>query len=104
MIFLKAFRVTVEIVAIAKALLNPGLFSFTMFNQRRQFIKFLLLFISKLVQFLGCFFLFNFNLFAFLSNFFLFCARIALPGMLLLLKIAPWGSSNEAIDANSKTT
>lgn len=30
--------------------------------------------------------------------FFLFCALIALPGLLLLFKIAPWNTSNEALE------
>jgi PAT family beta-lactamase induction signal transducer AmpG len=34
------------------------------------------------------------------SAFYIVCALAALPGMLLLMKIAPWGSSNEDIDAN----
>jgi PAT family beta-lactamase induction signal transducer AmpG len=34
------------------------------------------------------------------SSFYIVCALAALPGMLLLMKIAPWGSSNEDIDAN----
>ena len=34
------------------------------------------------------------------SGFYIVCALAALPGMLLLVKIAPWGSGNEAIDAN----
>ena len=34
------------------------------------------------------------------SGFYLTCALAALPGMLLLMKIAPWGSSNEEIDAS----
>ncbi len=32
--------------------------------------------------------------------FYVACALAALPGMLLLLRVAPWGSSNEEIDAN----
>ena len=35
-------------------------------------------------------------------GFYTVCALIALPGMLLLLRIAPWGSSNEDIDASMK--
>ena len=34
------------------------------------------------------------------TGFYVFCALAALPGMVLLVRIAPWGSSNEAIDAN----
>ncbi len=30
--------------------------------------------------------------------FYYFCALIAIPGMLILLKIAPWGSTNEALE------
>ncbi len=33
-------------------------------------------------------------------GFYVTCALVALPGMLLLLRIAPWGSSNEDIDAS----
>jgi PAT family beta-lactamase induction signal transducer AmpG len=33
-------------------------------------------------------------------GFYIICALVALPGMLLLMRIAPWGSSNEEIDAN----
>ncbi len=33
-------------------------------------------------------------------GFYVACALAALPGMLLLLRVAPWGSSNEEIDAN----
>ncbi len=36
------------------------------------------------------------------SGFYFACALAALPGMLLLLRVAPWGSSNEDIDANIK--
>ena len=36
------------------------------------------------------------------SGFYIACALVALPGMLLLLRIAPWGSSNEDIDASIK--
>ncbi|MGB3648552.1 MAG: AmpG family muropeptide MFS transporter [Desulfobulbales bacterium] len=34
------------------------------------------------------------------SGFYIVCALVALPGMLLLIRIAPWGSSNEEIDAS----
>jgi PAT family beta-lactamase induction signal transducer AmpG len=34
------------------------------------------------------------------SGFYTVCALAALPGLLLLVRIAPWGSSNEVIDAN----
>ena len=34
------------------------------------------------------------------SGFYIACALVALPGMLLLIRIAPWGSSNEEIDAS----
>jgi len=34
------------------------------------------------------------------SGFYIACALAALPGMVLLMKIAPWGSSNEDIDAS----
>jgi len=37
------------------------------------------------------------------SGFYITCALVALPGMLLLIRIAPWGSSNEEIDANVGT-
>jgi PAT family beta-lactamase induction signal transducer AmpG len=33
-------------------------------------------------------------------GFYITCALVALPGMLLLMRIAPWGSSNEDIDAS----
>ncbi|MFC1845070.1 AmpG family muropeptide MFS transporter [Thermodesulfobacteriota bacterium] len=33
-------------------------------------------------------------------GFYIICALVAIPGMLLLMRIAPWGSSNEEIDAN----
>jgi PAT family beta-lactamase induction signal transducer AmpG len=33
-------------------------------------------------------------------GFYVACAVVALPGMLLLVRIAPWGSSNEKIDAS----
>jgi PAT family beta-lactamase induction signal transducer AmpG len=36
------------------------------------------------------------------SGFYIACALAALPGMLLLLRIAPWGSSNEDIDASMR--
>jgi PAT family beta-lactamase induction signal transducer AmpG len=36
------------------------------------------------------------------SGFYIVCALAALPGMLLLIRIAPWGSSNEQIDANMR--
>jgi PAT family beta-lactamase induction signal transducer AmpG len=36
-------------------------------------------------------------------GFYSVCALVALPGMILLFKIAPWGSSNEAIDASIDT-
>jgi PAT family beta-lactamase induction signal transducer AmpG len=36
------------------------------------------------------------------SGFYIVCAIAALPGMLLLIRIAPWGSSNEQIDANMR--
>jgi PAT family beta-lactamase induction signal transducer AmpG len=36
------------------------------------------------------------------SGFYIVCALVALPGMLLLIWIAPWGSSNEEIDASMK--
>jgi len=36
------------------------------------------------------------------SGFYIVCALAALPGMLLLFRIAPWGSSNEEIDANMR--
>jgi PAT family beta-lactamase induction signal transducer AmpG len=35
-------------------------------------------------------------------GFYTICALVALPGMFLLLRIAPWGSSNEDIDASIK--
>jgi len=35
-------------------------------------------------------------------GFYIICALVALPGMLLLMRIAPWGSSNEDIDASIK--
>ncbi|KPK26145.1 MAG: hypothetical protein AMJ61_09935 [Desulfobacterales bacterium SG8_35_2] len=34
------------------------------------------------------------------TGFYTVCALVALPGMLLLLRVAPWGSRNEEIDAN----
>jgi PAT family beta-lactamase induction signal transducer AmpG len=34
-------------------------------------------------------------------GFYTVCALVALPGMLLLVRIAPWGSTNEDIDASS---
>ncbi|MGW8287214.1 MAG: AmpG family muropeptide MFS transporter [Desulfobulbales bacterium] len=34
--------------------------------------------------------------------FYIVCSLVALPGLLLLLRIAPWGSSNEEIDASIK--
>jgi len=34
------------------------------------------------------------------TGFYIICALVALPGMLLLMRIAPWGSSNEDIDAS----
>jgi PAT family beta-lactamase induction signal transducer AmpG len=34
--------------------------------------------------------------------FYIVCSLVALPGLLLLLRIAPWGSSNEKIDASIK--
>jgi PAT family beta-lactamase induction signal transducer AmpG len=34
------------------------------------------------------------------TGFYITCALVALPGMLLLFRIAPWGSSNEDIDAS----
>jgi len=34
------------------------------------------------------------------SGFYIACALAALPGMLLLLRVAPWGSSNAEIDAD----
>jgi len=34
------------------------------------------------------------------SGFYITCALVAVPGMLLLIRIAPWGSSNEEIDAS----
>ena len=34
------------------------------------------------------------------SGFYIVCALVALPGMLLLIRIAPWGSSNQEIDAS----
>jgi PAT family beta-lactamase induction signal transducer AmpG len=34
--------------------------------------------------------------------FYILCSLVALPGLLLLLRIAPWGSSNEEIDASIK--
>jgi PAT family beta-lactamase induction signal transducer AmpG len=37
-------------------------------------------------------------------GFYIACALVALPGMLLLIRIAPWGSSNEEIDASIETT
>ena len=37
------------------------------------------------------------------SGFYITCALVAVPGMLLLIRIAPWGSSNEEIDANVGT-
>ena len=36
------------------------------------------------------------------AGFYITCSLIALPGMLLLVRIAPWGSSNEEIDASLK--
>jgi len=33
-------------------------------------------------------------------GFYIICALVALPGMFLLMRIAPWGSSNEDIDAS----
>jgi PAT family beta-lactamase induction signal transducer AmpG len=36
------------------------------------------------------------------SGFYIACALAAIPGMMLLVKIAPWGSSNEDIDASLK--
>jgi PAT family beta-lactamase induction signal transducer AmpG len=35
-------------------------------------------------------------------GFYIACALVALPGMLLLIRIAPWGSSNEEIDADAQ--
>jgi PAT family beta-lactamase induction signal transducer AmpG len=35
-------------------------------------------------------------------GFYTVCALVALPGMLLLLRIAPWGSSNEDIDVSMR--
>jgi PAT family beta-lactamase induction signal transducer AmpG len=34
------------------------------------------------------------------AGFYAACALVALPGMLLLFRVAPWGSRNEEIDAN----
>ena len=34
------------------------------------------------------------------SGFYIVCALVAMPGMLLLIRIAPWGSSNQEIDAS----
>jgi len=34
------------------------------------------------------------------TGFYITCALVALPGMLLLMRIAPWGSSNQDIDAS----
>ena len=36
------------------------------------------------------------------TGFYIACSLAAVPGMLLLLRIAPWGSSNEEIDASMK--
>jgi PAT family beta-lactamase induction signal transducer AmpG len=36
------------------------------------------------------------------AGFYITCSLIALPGMLLLVRIAPWGSSNKEIDASLK--
>ncbi len=36
------------------------------------------------------------------TGFYAICALVALPGMLLLLRVAPWGSSNEEIDASTR--
>jgi PAT family beta-lactamase induction signal transducer AmpG len=36
-------------------------------------------------------------------TFYIICALIAVPGMLLLMRIAPWGSSNDEIDANMRS-
>ncbi|MBW2483929.1 MAG: AmpG family muropeptide MFS transporter [Deltaproteobacteria bacterium] len=36
------------------------------------------------------------------AGFYITCSLIALPGILLLVRIAPWGSSNEEIDASLK--
>jgi len=36
-------------------------------------------------------------------GFYIACSLVALPGMLLLLRIAPWGSSNKDIDANMRS-
>jgi MFS transporter, PAT family, beta-lactamase induction signal transducer AmpG len=35
-------------------------------------------------------------------GFYIICSLVAVPGLLLLLRIAPWGSSNEEIDASVK--
>jgi PAT family beta-lactamase induction signal transducer AmpG len=37
------------------------------------------------------------------TNFFIFCFIIAIPGMLLLFKIAPWNELNQGLGAQSKT-
>ena len=37
------------------------------------------------------------------TGFYIVCSLVAIPGMLLLARIAPWGSSNEEIDASVKT-
>ena len=36
------------------------------------------------------------------SGFYIVCSLVAIPGMVLLVRIAPWGSSNEEIDASMK--
>jgi len=36
------------------------------------------------------------------TGFYIVCSLVAIPGMLLLARIAPWGSSNEEIDASVK--
>jgi len=36
------------------------------------------------------------------TGFYIVCSLVAIPGMLLLMRIAPWGSSNEEIDASMK--
>ncbi|MBW2467293.1 MAG: AmpG family muropeptide MFS transporter [Deltaproteobacteria bacterium] len=37
-------------------------------------------------------------------GFYTICALVAIPGLLILVRIAPWGSSNEEIDADTTTS
>jgi len=37
------------------------------------------------------------------TGFYISCALVAIPGMILLFFVAPWGTSNEQLDASSNT-